>query len=121
MTRAVLLALLVCGCRGSYGEPPYAPIPLGGDPDRGAEVIRANRCGSCHTIPHVRGAHGVVAPPLTQFALRSFIAGELPNTPDNLIRWIEDPQAVEHKTAMPKIGLSERDARDAAAFLYTLR
>ncbi|MCA1828729.1 MAG: cytochrome c family protein [Myxococcales bacterium] len=119
--RFVVAALLVCGCRGSFGEPPYAVVPIGGDPDRGAELIRANRCGACHTIPNVRGAHGVVGPPLTQFALRTFIGGELPNTPQNLIRWIVDPRQIEHATAMPKLGLTEAEARDVAAFLYTLR
>jgi cytochrome c len=119
--RGLLLVLALAGCRGSFGEPPYAPVAMGGDPDRGRDVIVDKHCGACHTIPHVRGAYGVVAPPLTQFALRSYIAGELPNTPENLIRWIEDPQKVEHKTAMPKLGLTEAEARDVAAFLYTLR
>ncbi len=49
------------------------------------------------------------------------IAGELPNTPDNLIRWIENPPSIEPGTAMPNLGLSDKQARDAAAYLYTLR
>jgi cytochrome c1 len=45
----------------------------------------------------------------------------LHNTPENMIRWIEDPQAVDSLTAMPTLGLSDREARDIAAYLYTLR
>ena len=52
---------------------------------------------------------------------RTFIAGEVPNTPDFLVRWIEVPQAIEPGTAMPNLGVPEGDARDIAAYLYTLR
>jgi cytochrome c1 len=52
---------------------------------------------------------------------QTYIAGQLPNTPDNLVKWIEDPPAIEPKTAMPKLGLSEAQARDIASYLYTLR
>jgi cytochrome c1 len=54
-------------------------------------------------------------------ARRSFIGGELANTPANMVRWIEDPQTVEPNTAMPNLGLGEQSARDIAAYLYTLR
>ena len=88
---------------------------------RGRAVIAQYDCGSCHTIPGVRGADGLVAPPLFWFSRRTFIAGELPNSPDNLARWIRAPRSVEPTTAMPALGLSEQQARDAAAYLYTLR
>jgi cytochrome c1 len=63
----------------------------------------------------------MVGPPLDFFSRRTMIAGELPNTPDNLVRWIENPPSVEAGTAMPKLGLSDEQARDVAAYLYTLR
>jgi cytochrome c1 len=72
-------------------------------------------------IPGINGADGLVGPPLILFARRTYVAGELPNTPSNLIRWIQDPPAVEPRTAMPALGLSEQQARDVAAYLYTLR
>jgi cytochrome c len=123
MRTALLLCALaaVLACKGSFGTPPYAAVQTGGNPDRGGEVIRARRCGACHVIPGIRGAHGVVAPPLTQFALRTYIGGEVPNTPQNLVRWIRDPHEVEPRTAMPNLGLSDPEARDVAAYLYTLR
>jgi hypothetical protein len=61
-----------------------------------------------------------VGPPLTSFANRSYIAGQLVNSPDNLIRWIMDPQGVEPGTAMPDLGVIPEVARDMAAYLYTL-
>ena len=91
------------------------------DPDRGRTAIRKYGCGSCHDIPGVSGAVGMVGPPLGTIAQRVFIAGVLPNEPDNMIRWIENPQAIDPKTAMPYMGVSVRDARDIAAYLYTLR
>jgi putative membrane protein len=91
------------------------------DAERGRTAIRKYGCGSCHNIPGVMGAEGMVGPPLSQIAQRVYIAGVLPNEPDNMIRWIENPQAVDPKTAMPYMGVTTRDARDIAAYLYTLR
>jgi cytochrome c len=91
-----------------------------GDPTRGEQIIRKVGCGSCHDIPGIREAKGRVAAPLAFFATRTYIAGQLPNTPDNLVRWIVNPQVVEPGTAMPILGLDERQARDVAAYLYTL-
>lgn len=96
-------------------------VPTGGAAVPGKQVIADKGCGSCHTIPGVRGAQGKVGPPLTDFGERTFVAGELPNTPDNLIRWVRSPRSVQPKTAMPNLGLSDQQARDVAAYLYTLR
>ena len=93
----------------------------GGNAERGKIAIRQYGCGSCHTIPGVRGANSKVGPDLSGIAERSYIAGVLTNSPDNLIRWIENPQAVDDKTAMPNMNVAPRDARNMAAYLYTLR
>jgi cytochrome c len=90
----------------------------GADPARGPALIEAYGCGECHTIAAVRGANGMVGPPLTNVARRGFIAGSLPTTPENLVRWIRDPQGVEPGTAMPDLGIGPEDARDLAAYLY---
>lgn len=92
----------------------------GGDPHRGKDKIRYYGCSSCHTIPGIEEANGKVGPPLSAFALRVYIAGELPNTPDNLRRWIQNPRSIEQHTAMPEMGISDEDSRDIAAYLYTL-
>jgi cytochrome c1 len=54
-------------------------------------------------------------------ASRLYIAGEFPNVPQYMVRWIENPQAMKAHNAMPNLNVSERDARDIAAYLYTLR
>ncbi|MEO9137168.1 MAG: c-type cytochrome [Casimicrobiaceae bacterium] len=93
----------------------------GGDARRGPKLIAAFGCAACHTVPGVEGAHGNVGPPLTRFGDRTYIAGMLRNTPSNLRRWILDPQGVVPGNAMPHMGVSDADARDIAAYLYTLR
>ena len=103
------------------GDVRGAAAIVGGDPDRGRNDIRRFGCGSCHTIPGVTGANSLVGPPLTGIAERVYIAGVLPNNGDNMIRWLMDPQKVDSLTAMPKLGVGEAEARDIAAYLYTLR
>ena len=109
-----------CTTRGSDIDKSYA-LAIGGDPARGVQTIQRAGCGSCHVIPGVAGAHGLAAAPLLWFSRRTFIAGEVPNTPDNLVRWILSPQGIEPHTAMPNVGLSDQQARDVAAYLFTLR
>jgi cytochrome c len=115
---AAALVAAACGSTPTRTPPPQVPD---GDPRRGAEAIERFGCGSCHVIPGIREADGTVGPPLTDFARRGFIAGQLPNNGENLVRWIMDPQAVEPGTAMPDLRVSEADARDIAAYLFTLR
>ena len=92
-----------------------------GDARRGAIVIGQSQCGSCHSIPGVPNANGLSGPPLTHFASRTIIAGVIANTPEGLIAWLRAPQAAVPGNAMPDMDLSEQRARDAAAYLETLR
>lgn len=114
------VTVLAAGCEGGRPDAP-GPVVPGGDPERGLSHMADYGCGSCHTIPGLRGANATVGPPLTEFGLRSYIAGALPNSPDNLIVWIMHPHRIEPGTAMPHLGVSEAEARDIAAYLYTLR
>ena len=111
---------MICGCRGGQTTHPY-PVATGGSAALGRTTIVAYGCGKCHTIPGIRSANGVFGPPLVSLSRRSYIAGNFPNTPDNLTHWVMSPQAMKPKTAMPELGLSEQQARDVAAYLYTLR
>ena len=92
----------------------------GGDPEAGRAALARRPCGGCHQIPGVRGAAGKVGPPLSAFAGRAYIAGRLANTPDNLTAWIENPHSIDPQSAMPPMGIGEREARNMAAYLYTL-
>ena len=93
----------------------------GGDARRGERALATMGCGSCHTIAGVTGARGMVGPPLTGVANRAILAGEIANTPENMIRWIMDPQAIEPNTAMPNLRVGEQMARDMVAYLYSGR
>ncbi len=91
-----------------------------GDPDRGAAEIAAVGCGACHSIPGIANADGLAGPPLDHMGRRIFVAGLLRNTPDNLVTWLRDPQSVVPGNAMPDMALSDQQARDITAYLYTL-
>jgi cytochrome c2 len=92
-----------------------------GDPDFGRRLTQRYGCAGCHTIPGVPGAQGKVGPSLQGFAARVYIGGVATNSPDTLIQWIENPRAIDPKTAMPVTGISRAEARHVAAYLYTLR
>jgi cytochrome c2 len=91
----------------------------GGNAERGRRALATYGCGSCHTIPGVGGATALVGPPLKGVGSRAIIAGKLENNPDNLRRWIIDPQSVTPGTAMPRLGVEPQAARDMSAYLYT--
>ena len=114
----LLLAGLAAGCSGAEET---AARMTGGDPERGKGTIKKYGCHACHSIPGVPGADALVGPPLDRIASRVYLAGRIENTPENMMKWIRTPQDVQPGTAMPNMGVSEEDARDIAAFLYTLR
>lgn len=93
----------------------------GGDPEQGPRAVVKYGCGGCHQIAGIPTARGKVGPPLSSMGERAFIAGSLPNTPENLVLWIMEPQEVEPGTAMPDLRVTESDARSIAAYLYRLR
>lgn len=98
-------------------EPRPAQVRLQGDPERGRIALTQYACNACHMIPGVTGSAVYVGRPLNNLAGRKFIAGHLPNTRENLIRWIRDPKSVDPQTAMPMQGVTETDALDISAYL----
>jgi mono/diheme cytochrome c family protein len=122
-------ALVASGLSTPSTPPPqFAPTThdalgqaMGGDPDRGRYVLLQYGCITCHDIPGVVGAAIPVGPPLDGMALRSFIGGVMPNSAENMVRWLLAPQQFVPDGAMPNLGVTERDARDMAAYLESLR
>ena len=96
---------------------PAAP----GDAQRGRVALHQHACNSCHVIPGVTGPDVHVGPPLKGIASRQLIAGAVPNTPEQMVRWLRAPASIDAHTTMPALGVSERDAHDMAAYLATLR
>ncbi|MFL6465586.1 MAG: c-type cytochrome [Bryobacteraceae bacterium] len=111
-------ALLGCGNQAKWQT---ARATTGGDPQLGVAAIKRYGCGSCHMIPGISGAVGLVGPPLSGIGSRIYVAGVLQNTPQNMMRWIENPKAVDEKTVMPNLGVTSKDAADIAGYLYTLQ
>jgi cytochrome c oxidase assembly factor CtaG len=114
-----LSAFATGGCQRNVGR--EAAAMTGGDPQRGQHAITQYGCDTCHTIPGVSRAQGKVGPPLGGVASRIYLAGHVPNTPANMEDWIQHPHALDAQTVMPETGISPQEARDVAAYLYTLR
>lgn len=118
MLALVLAGLLMRGCEET------APVQQAGesigDVENGIALITSNGCGSCHVIPGIENARGLVGPPLNHMSRRAIIAGLLQNTPTNMVTWLRAPQSIVPGNAMPDLGLTEKQARDITAYLYTL-
>lgn len=111
----------------SRAEPPPQPVPMQagtgatlGSAAAGKHAIEQYLCVTCHRIPGVTGADKDVGPTLAGIARRKYIGGVLENSPENMIRWLRNPQEIDPLSAMPNLHIKERDLRDIAAYLYTL-
>jgi mono/diheme cytochrome c family protein len=93
---------------------------LRGDAAAGRRAMDQYSCATCHVIPDLTGATRQVGPPLRGIASRTYIAGVLANTPENMVRWLMSPQRVSPGSAMPDLGVREQDAHDMTAYLSTL-
>lgn len=119
----LIFLMLLSGCSdwtasGSTDNVPRAEMI--GDPETGRRLIAEIGCGSCHLIPGIADANGLVGPPLDHIARRKYLAGLLRNTPETMVSWIRNPQTYVPGNAMPDMGLSEEEARQITAYLYTL-
>lgn len=112
-----LIAGLLAGCVDKSAAPRAL---AGADPKRGVEAMERVGCGACHQIPGVGWPEGTVGGPLEGFASRPLIAGRFPNQPGTLTQWLRDAPSLSPETGMPPTPLTEAEARDIAAYLYTL-
>lgn len=111
------VALVLQGCSSPIG---YEPSVANANPEAGREIIAALECGACHVIPGVPGAWGRVGPDLKDYKTNVYVAGRYPNTPEVLIRFVRDAPSMSPNTAMPAIEMTDVQARDIAAYLYSL-
>ena len=105
------IVMFCSGCSRSIG-----PLQAAGSQSAPDLMIHYG-CPTCHIIPAVPGAAGKVGPSLTNLAQRSYLAGTLQNSPDNLVLWIQHPQRIHPGTAMPEMNVTVEDAREIATFL----
>jgi cytochrome c len=113
------LALAATGCSSakSQVEPPSQNERV----HRGRALIRSYGCDTCHEVPTVTGAQGLIGPSLDHVASKYYLAGQLPNSRENLQRWIQYPHSINPQTVMPDMHVTDADAADIAVFLDTLK
>lgn len=119
---ATMLAMVfaTAACSKRPAPTPMMATIAGADPERGKAAIERYGCTACHAIPGIPGHASNIGPPLDGIAGRVYLAGVLPNIPDRMVRWLRNPPEVDPATAMPNMGISEAEAKDIAAYLYTL-
>jgi cytochrome c2 len=104
---AALLALIGPGCRDAATR-------------HGQKLLSAYGCAGCHEIPGVVGRQDTIASSLEGWRWRRYVAGRALNTPESLVRWIQDPRSIDPDTAMPDLGVGPREAQRMAAYLWSL-
>lgn len=111
------LAILSAACADKSDLPRGL---AGADPARGRAVIERAACAACHVIPGIDWPRGEAGPSLERFGSSPLIAGRFPNQPAVLAAWVRDAPSLAPDTGMPAMPLTEAEARDVAAYLYTL-
>src|SRR5688572_22246058 len=106
------------GTEAAKTEP--AEAARAGDPANGKYALQQYACTTCHLVPGMVTGASHVGPSLHGIARRTFLAGRLPNTRENMVRWIRDPKSVSLATLMPDLGVTEQHARDMVAYLHSV-
>jgi cytochrome c len=109
--------LVAGGCSNSRIE--EAARVSGGNPLRGKQEIVRFGCPACHEIPGIPTARSRVGPSLRNIVAQEYLAGQISNTPNNMVHWVRVPQEIKPNSAMPNLGLSDEEARNITAYLYS--
>jgi cytochrome c oxidase subunit 2 len=98
-----------------------APAPADGDAAKGFTVFQQMSCTSCHAVKGTSAIAGV-GPDLTHIASRREIgSGTLDNTPENLHRWLANPQQIKLGVLMPDFKLTNDQLAQLVAYFETLK
>ncbi len=98
-----------------------AALATTGAAARGQQLFGELTCANCHAIQGVVNKSNA-GPDLTHLASRRALgAGIVANTPENLRRWLENPQHVKPGVLMPNFKLSDTQVNQLVAYLTTLR
>lgn len=105
--------------QGPQDSAKAAPAPAqGAEYAAGEKLFMTKGCMGCHSVQAVGAPKGLIGPNLANVGARSHIAaGWLPNTDENLERWIREPQAVKKGVLMPNLGVTVEEARALRAYL----
>ena len=120
--------LLACSpapaAKPSADKPAAQSASGSGDANNGKQLFASKGCIACHVAPGVPGASGTIGPNLTgigDVSKHPQLGGSIPNTPENIRRWIKDPAGVKPGTMMPNLYLNDKEVDDLAALLATLK
>jgi|SRR5216684_1622543 len=112
------LALILAAFGCHHSEQGAAAQTSAGSVEAGRAAIDKYGCAGCHIIPGVEGPRGMAGPSLAHLKNRGLLARKLPNNPESAANWMQNPQAVDPQNSMPNLGVTPKDARDIAAYLY---
>jgi cytochrome c oxidase subunit II len=99
-----------------------AAAPLDPTAARGLALYTGLSCVNCHAIKGVPGAAGRVAPDLTHLASRRMLGGNITNnTPQDLRRWLQNPQAVKPGVLMPNYNFTDEQLAQLTSYFETLK
>jgi len=97
------------------------PAHLSAAVEKGRHVFETTACINCHAVAGTV-ANGRFGPDLTHLMSRDTIAsGAVPNTPENLRKWIQNPDATKPGSLMPSMKLNDQDLDSVTAYLATLQ
>ena len=97
------------------------PVPEDTSARNGALLFNSKTCASCHNIAGTP-AHARIGPDLTHVGSRlTLLSGMLPNTPENMKKWLADPQKVKKGAHMPDFMLNEKEINDLETYLEGLK
>jgi cytochrome c oxidase subunit 2 len=100
---------------------PPAVAPTTAETQHGAQLFAQRTCINCHAISGT-AAQARVGPDLTHYASRGVLgSGVLPQTPENTMRWLQDPQKVKPGNRMPNLHLAPDELRDLTAYMESLK
>ena len=95
--------------------------PMDAKAIHGKQVFMKSPCAMCHAIQGT-DAQATSGPDLTHIASRNAIAaGTLKNTPENIAKWITDPQSIKPGTNMPPTAFAQQDLESLVAYLGGLK
>ena len=124
MVTMLIGAVGLVGCQSAPGQPPAKAVALSGAAAEGKEVFLAKGCVACHRAPNLPEAQGTLGPNLAGIGNPTShpkIAAVVDNTPENMKRWLQEPQKVKPGSAMPSLGLTDTEAANLTAFLETFK
>lgn len=86
----------------------------------GRVALQQYNCSSCHVIDGIASASYHVGPPLRNMVNRRYIAGTLPTTRENLVKWIMNPTQYKPQSLMPDLNVTRPHAEAMVDYLYEI-